>query len=94
METTFKIGMTLPAVAYTDSAVQSAAVSLTTTKVRIWCSTDCFIKIGSNPTASATDGMPMSGGLPEFFDIRPGERISMIRQTVSGNGYITQMSKN
>lgn len=88
-ETTYKPGVT-DKFAYTDTAAQSDA--FTTTKVRIWCSTDAHVAFGANPTAT-TAGMPLTGKVGEYFDVVPGEKASIIRQSDSGDAYITSMSK-
>lgn len=92
MDTTFKINLT-QAVSY-STTTQSAAVGTTTTKVRIWTSTDAFVKIGTNPTATSTDSMPISGGIPEYFDITPGQKVAFLQQSVAGTGYVSEVSKN
>ena len=92
MDTTFKQGKTKN-VAYTGTAGTTVSVSSSTTKVRVWASTNCFVLIGYAPTATSSE-MPMTAGLPEVLDIVPGQKVSFIRQSISGTGYITQMSKN
>lgn len=91
METTFKQGLTRK-VSYTDTAGTTAAVGATTTKARVWSSSDCFILIGAAPTATTSE-MPVAAGIPEYFDITPGQKVSFIRDAVSGVGYVTEMSK-
>lgn len=91
METTFKQGIT-QTVSYTGTAGTISAVSGTTTKVRIYSTTDSFVKIGDNPTADTSD-MPVSAGIPEYFDIEPGQKVSFVRSSIDGDGYVTEMSK-
>lgn len=91
MDTTFKQGVT-KSVAYTGTAGTIAAVGAKTTKVRVWCSTDAFVKIGDAPTATTSD-MPMAAGIPEYFDITPGQKVSYIQSATGGTGYATEMSK-
>lgn len=91
MDTTFKPGRTIN-VAYTETAAATGAVSKTTTKIMIWCSTDAFIKVGSNPTATTSD-MPITGKVPMFFDCTPEDKVSAIQQGSNGTVYVTEMSK-
>jgi len=91
-DTTFKQGLTV-SVAYTGTAGTTAAVGAKTTKVRVWCSTDSFVRIGVAPTATTAD-MPVTAGTPEYFDINPGEKVSAIQSAINGIVYATQMSKN
>lgn len=92
MDTTFKQGKTVT-IAYTGTAATIAAVSAATTKVRLWATTNCFISIGDAPTATSSD-MPLTAGLPEVFDIVPGQKVSAIRIADSGDIYVTSLSKN
>lgn len=92
MDTTFKINSN-QSVTYTGTAGQTSAVSTTTTKVRIYTTTDALFLIGSNPTATATNSTPTTAGIPEFWDIDPGQKISFLQQTVGGTAYVTEVSK-
>lgn len=94
METTFIMGKTLTPISYTDTAAQSIAVPNDCTKVRIYTSTNAFYLIGSNPTATSSNGsVPTTGGIWEYIDISPGQKISFIRDTVSGTAYVTPVRK-
>lgn len=89
-ETSYLPGIT-QSKAYTGTAA-AIDTKLTTTKVRIWASTDCFVAFGASPTATSSD-MPITALQPEYFDITPGHKISAIRQSASGTLYVTEMSK-
>lgn len=89
-ETSYKPGTT-QSKAYTDSAGQLDA-QIGAYQARIWCSTDAFIAIGSNPTATSA-GMPMTAKLPETIDCLPTDKISAIRQSSDGTLYVTPLSK-
>ena len=91
MDTTFKQGAT-KSVAYTGTAGTTAAVGSKTTKARIWATTDCFVRIGDSLTATTSD-MPVAAGIPEYFDINPGQTVSFIQSQTGGSGYVTEMSK-
>lgn len=86
----FPLGTTQK-IAYTDShGVIANGVGEDTRLVRVWCSTDAHIAVGSAPVAT-TDDMPVTGSLPEYFAIDPGQKVSAIRQTESGTLYITEL---
>jgi hypothetical protein len=71
------------AVAYTGTAAQSAAI--TATLVYVTADTKCWIKAGTNPTATAGAGSyPIDIGVSLPVPIRSGDKISAIRDTSSG----------
>lgn len=71
------------AVAYTGTAAQSAAI--TATIVMVTADTKCWIKAGTDPTATAGAGsFPLDVGVTLPVAIRSGDKISAIRDTVSG----------
>lgn len=66
-------------VAFTAVSAQSAAVGAATTIIRVLAlGADCRIAIGGDPTAVA-DGTPVMERVPEFFAIRPKEKVAVIR---------------
>lgn len=78
-------------IAYTGTAgTISNAVGAATTQVRVYCTTDAYIKIGSSPTATTSD-IPVSAMGYEYFSIRPGEKVSAIRVSASGTLHVTEM---
>lgn len=86
----FPIGTTQK-IAYTDTAgVIASGVGADTKLVRIWCSTDAHVAVGAAPTAD-TDDMPVSAGIPEYFAIDPGQKVSAVRQSSSGTLYVTEL---
>lgn len=71
------------AVAYTGTAAQSAAI--TANLVYVTADTKCWIKAGTNPTATAGAGSyPIDIGVSLPVAIRSGDKISAIRDTSSG----------
>lgn len=67
----------------TASSGQSAAVGATTTIVRLVTKTaPCRVAFGANPTAAAADTL-LPLGVPEYFAIRPGDKIAAIRDGAS-----------
>lgn len=91
MDTTFIMGKT-NSVAYTGTAGATIASSATTTKMRIVTDSDAFYKVGANPTATTAD-VPIFAGIPEYIDCTPADKVSFIRSSVSGTGYMTEVSK-
>jgi hypothetical protein len=66
-------------VAFTAASTQSAPVGANTTIVRVVAlGGDCRIVIGADPAADA-DSTPVMERVPEFFAIRPHEKIAVIR---------------
>jgi hypothetical protein len=71
------------AVSYTGTHAQSAAI--TATIVMVTSDTKCWIKAGANPTATAGAGSyPLDVGVSLTLGLRSGDKISAIRDTVSG----------
>lgn len=70
-------------VAYTAAAAQSTAI--TASEVTIVASTDCYVKFGSNPTATVGAGsMFLGAGVPWTRKITSGWKVSAIRSTADG----------
>jgi hypothetical protein len=59
-------------------------------RVRVWCSTDAYVKIGDSPTATSSD-MPMTAGIAETFTITRGQKVSAIQISSGGNLYVTEL---
>lgn len=67
-------------VAFTTTSTQSAAVNGQTTIIRVLAlGADCRIAIGANPTADSSS-TPVMARVPEFFAIRPNEKLAVIRE--------------
>jgi hypothetical protein len=79
-------------VAYTGTAAQSTAVADTTRAVRLLATTDCFVRFGADPTATSTNGLRLTAGIPEVFGIIPGQRISAIRASADGTLNLTEFA--
>jgi hypothetical protein len=59
-------------------------------RVRVWCSTDAYEKIGDSPTATSSD-MPMTAGIAETCTITPRQKVSAIQTSSGGNLYVTEL---
>lgn len=73
------------------ASVQSAAVGVRTTLLRIYATQDVHVKIGANPTAVA-DGTSMF--LPknwvDYIGCAPGDKVAVIQDSVGGLLFITE----
>lgn len=78
--------------AYTGTAgVIDDAVGENTTVVRVYCTTDAHILIGSSPTATANH-TPIAADSPEYFRVAPGvDKVSAIQQSTGGDLFVTEM---
>lgn len=66
-------------VAFSTTSAQSAAVGAQTTIIRVLAlGADCRIAIGANPTADS-ESTPVMERVPEFFAIRPNEKLAVVR---------------
>ena len=72
------------------TAAQSAAFGSSTIVIRVVANTDCHIAFGSNPTATANSTF-IPKGLPEYFKVNSGEKLSVIQDSAAGTLYITEM---
>lgn len=84
-------------VSFTGASTQSAATTtgaagLGTIMVELFATEDCWIKIGSDPTAVANNGSSffMGAGLFKTYGIIPGHKIAVIRDTTSGDLHIIE----
>jgi len=76
-------------VAYTGTAGTTAALPSNTEVVRIVATTDCFIEIGTSPTAVANTGMYLTALVPEYFSCPGSGKVSAIKVTSDGSIYVT-----
>lgn len=91
MDTTFIMGKT-NTVVYTGTAGTTIASSKTTTKMRLYTTTNAFFKVGANPTATTSD-VPITAGIPEYVDCSAEDKVSFIQSSANGTGYMTEVSK-
>ncbi len=78
-------------VSYTGTAgTISNAITTGVRKIRVWVSSDAYIKIDSNPTATSSD-VPISSGSAEYFTVTPGQKVSAIQQSASGTLHVTEI---
>ena len=79
-------------VAYTGTAGRIAnAISNDVFLVRVVLTTAGHIAIGLPSVVATTSDMYMPAGVPEYFAVRPGEKISAVRETSSGTMHVTEI---
>jgi hypothetical protein len=79
-------------IAFAGTSTQATnAFQATTTLLRIFATTDCFILVGSSPTV-LVDGTCyfVPGGIVDFIGVQPGQKIAAIQSSASGTLYITE----
>jgi hypothetical protein len=59
-----------------NTATQSAALNTATKIVRLATDTQCYIEVGSNPTATANSMLLPASGV-EYFGVTAGDKISV-----------------
>lgn len=69
----------------------SNPVGAQTYRVRVLVTTDAYIVIGNNPTATSS-GTYLTGLVPEYFTITPGQKVSAIEISSSGTLNVTEIS--
>lgn len=77
-------------VATSTASAASAAVTASSI-VRVISSTDVFLAVGTNPTAT-TSSMLLPANTPEYIKLNTGDRIAAILSTGSGYLYVTAVS--
>ena len=67
----------------TSSSLQSTSINAT--YIDVTCSQPCWIAIGSNPTAiSPTSYFMGATSFPYQFELTPGDKLAVIRDTIDG----------
>lgn len=77
--------------AFTSSSSQSAAFGSLTTKIRLVATQDCHVRFAASPTATSSD-MLLPAGIPEVFQVTPGEKVGVIRSSADGVLHVTQLT--
>lgn len=87
--TRYRLG-THQSVAYTGTAgTISNAVS--SNVIRVVSTTDAYVKVGVNPTATTSDPLLIAGSV-EYFLASPGDKVSFLRLALDGTGHVTEMT--
>ena len=75
-------------IAYLVSSVQSSAVMVSTV-LRVIPTTDCYIEVGTNPTATASGSSLFPAMVAEYIKVKTTEKLAAIRKTADGTLNIT-----
>jgi hypothetical protein len=80
-----------------DSRSGSAAEVKGTTLISVIADQDCWIAIGSNPTAekpasekTVVNSIFLPAGIQEYYGVKPGWKLAVIRHTDDGSIYINE----
>src|SRR5690242_2397770 len=92
-ETTFKPGAT-QSVGFTGTAgTITNPVAQGTRVVRVYTTSDAFIRISADGSAATTSDMPLPGGTAEYFQITGNiGKVSAVQISASGTLYVTEMT--
>lgn len=72
-------------VTFSGTSAQSSAFAATTKKVSLVSSQDCYIKFGTNPTATAGAGsFFLPAKVVVKFGVEPGEKVAAIQSSAGG----------
>lgn len=70
------------------ASAQSSSIS-SSNEVMLHATTDCYVRVGSNPTAADSAGsFPMTAGEKFHIRITPGELIAVIQDSDAGALFI------
>jgi len=74
--------------------VNNAPLPTTTTHVRLIASAACWIAFGASPVAvpSTSPAIYLPPGAPEYFWVRPGEKIAVIQDSGTGTLNIAELA--
>lgn len=85
-------GGTSQSVAVSGSSTQSSAFQAATTVVRVYSTTDCFLKFGTNPTAVANTSIFLPAGVIDYLGVPQNQsyKVAVLQSTASGTLYVTE----
>lgn len=63
---------------FSGGAAASAAFGADTKFVRLQCDTRCAIRVTTAGTAATTSNKPLAADAPEYFGVRPGDKVNVI----------------
>src|SRR5690242_6135195 len=76
-------------VAYTAVA-GTIATAIRSSIVRVVCTSQAFVAVGPNPTATTSDVYFPTDAV-EYFHLNPGDKVSAIQLTAGGTLHVTEM---
>lgn len=78
-------------IAFTDTSAKSAAANTWEGYFRFISEQHCHIELGLDPTAVVSVSMYIPADREVFLNIRVGDKIAVVRNTVNGNAYLSQV---
>jgi FtsP/CotA-like multicopper oxidase with cupredoxin domain len=96
VDTTWKWSGVSDLIVVGAASVQSAVFGANTHCVRISTAANCWVNIGTNPTAVASDnnGFLLPAGQVDYIHVVPGQRLAVIQDAAStGNFCIAEMTR-
>lgn len=96
MFSTFRWKGVSDVIALGAASVQSAVFGSQTREIRVSASGNCWINIGANPTAAATDnnGIYLPANVVDYLHVNPGERLAVIQDgAATGNLCVAEMTR-
>ena len=75
-----------------SASVEAASFSSGVSIIRLFSTVDAWIAFNTSPTAVAegAGSMFLPGGIVEYFEIKSGEKLAVIRNSTTGKLYITE----
>lgn len=75
-----------------DATQQSAAFNAATRLIELSANQDCWIKIGSNPTADTTTSKFLAKGTIVYYEVTPGHKIAAIKDSAAGKLSVLELT--
>lgn len=72
------------------ASAQSSAIA-TAGDYELSSDTDCYVLVGTNPTAAAGTSLFIAAGRPRTIALKAGEKVAAIRRTADGTLTILRM---
>lgn len=76
---------TIQNVSYTDTAAASSAFGTNVTIIRLCATSACYYLIGSDPTATTSNGSYLPADTIEYIRVTEGQKISAIQSSANGS---------
>lgn len=81
---------TSQSVVINSNTVQSLQFSGKTSIIRLFSTVDCFLAFGPNPSASASGGYFLPGGIIDFVGVNNKPKLAVTWSTTAGTLYISE----
>ncbi|MBM7483320.1 hypothetical protein ACVWWI_003364 [Bradyrhizobium sp. USDA 3686] len=85
-----RLGTAQNATYTTTAASPAAAVGAGVSRVRVLVTTDAWITVGKNPTATTSASTYLPALMPEYVIVNPGENISAVQVSATGVLNVTE----